>query len=200
MPRIEYEPLPRVFYARDTISVAKELLGKLLVRVIDKNIILSGMIVETEAYTLNDPASHAFKGINNRNRIMFGDVGYAYVYLIYGNHYCFNVVAKDSSMSAGAVLIRALQPIDGIDVMQKVSRSGGGRDDRIASGPGRLTKALSIGKEHNGIDLTVRGPLYIAHYVNIDKEYIVATKRIGITKATDKLWRFIVKDNKYVSK
>jgi DNA-3-methyladenine glycosylase len=195
MPKVEYDPLPRAFYARDTVSVAKELLGKLLVRVIDEKIVLSGMIVETEAYTSDDPASHAFKGISKRNMVMFGDVGYAYVYFIYGNHYCFNAVAKDPSMSAGAVLVRALQPIDGIDFMQKVRG-----DDRITSGPGRLTRALFIGKEHNGIDLTVKGPLYIAYYANIDKEYIVATKRIGITKARDKPWRFIVKDNKYVSK
>jgi DNA-3-methyladenine glycosylase len=197
MPKVEYDPLPRAFYARDTVSVAKELLGKLLVRVIDEKIVLSGMIVETEAYTSDDPASHAFKGISKRNMVMFGDVGYAYVYFIYGNHYCFNAVAKDPSMSAGAVLVRALQPIDGIDFMQKVRVRG---DDRITSGPGRLTRALFIGKEHNGIDLTVKGPLYIAYYANIDKEYIVATKRIGITKARDKPWRFIVKDNKYVSK
>lgn len=195
--QLGYEPLPRAFYARDTVRVAKDLLGKLLVRVIDGKV-LSGMIVETEAYTTDDPASHAYKGISKRNRVMFGDVGYAYVYFIYGNHYCLNVVAKDLSMSAGAVLIRALEPVDGIEVMIRNSNSI--NVDKVTSGPGRLTRALLISKEYNGIDLTVRGPLYIADYTSIDDMHIIATSRIGISKARDRLWRFIVKGNRYLSK
>ncbi len=195
--QLGYEPLPRAFYARDTVRVAKDLLGKLLVRVIDGKV-LSGMIVETEAYTADDPASHAYKGISKRNRVMFGDVGYAYVYFIYGNHYCLNVVAKDLSMSAGAVLIRALEPVDGIEVMIRNSNSI--NVDKVTSGPGRLTRALLISKEYNGIDLTVRGPLYIADYTSIDDMHIIATSRIGISKARDRLWRFIVKGNRYLSK
>lgn len=189
--------MPRAFYARDTVRIAKDLLGKLLVRVIDGKV-LSGIIVETEAYTADDPASHAYRGISKRNRVMFGDVGYAYVYFIYGNHYCLNVVAKDPSMSAGAVLIRALEPVDGIEVMIRNSNSI--NMDKVTSGPGRLTRALLISKEYNGIDLTVRGPLYIADYTSIDDMHIIATSRIGISKARDRLWRFIVKGNRYLSK
>ncbi len=195
--QLGYEPLPRAFYARDTVRIAKDLLGKLLVRVIDGKV-LSGIIVETEAYTADDPASHAYRGISKRNRVMFGDVGYAYVYFIYGNHYCLNVVAKDPSMSAGAVLIRALEPVDGIEVMIRNSNSI--NMDKVTSGPGRLTRALLISKEYNGIDLTVRGPLYIADYTSIDDMHIIATSRIGISKARDRLWRFIVKGNRYLSK
>jgi DNA-3-methyladenine glycosylase len=191
-----YEPLPREFYARDTVDVAKELLGKLLIRVIDGRV-LSGIIVETEAYKDSiDEASHAYRGISKRNRVMFGEVGHAYVYFIYGNHYCLNAVARDSDSRAGAVLIRALEPVDGIEMMHRSSRY----NDRVASGPGRLTRALMIGKEHNGLDLTIRGSLYIAHYRDISSDSISSTQRIGITKAKDRLWRFMIKGNRYVSR
>ncbi len=191
-----YEPLPRAFYARDTLEVARELLGKLLIRVID-GIVLSGIIVETEAYKDSiDEASHAYRGISKRNMLMFGEVGYAYIYLIYGNHYCLNAVARDSDSRAGAVLIRALEPVDGIETMHRLSRY----NDRVASGPGRLTRALMISKEHNGLDLTVVGSLYIAYYRDISSDSIISTQRIGITKAKDRLWRFIIKGNRYISR
>ncbi len=197
--QLAYEPLPRAFYARDTVRVARDLLGKLLVRVMDGKV-LSGMIVETEAYTADDPASHAYKGMSKRNRVMFGDVGYAYIYFIYGNHYCLNVVAKDPSVSAGAVLIRALEPVDGIEVMVRVRGGKHTGADKVTTGPGRLTRALSITKEYNGMDLTTKGPLYIAYYNSIEDEHVLATSRIGISKARDRLWRFIVKGNRYISK
>ncbi|MEM4611990.1 MAG: DNA-3-methyladenine glycosylase [Candidatus Nitrosocaldus sp.] len=192
--------LSRKFYARDTVEVAKSLLGKVLVRVIDGNI-LSGMIVETEAYTRDDPASHAYRGVTARNKVMFGDVGHAYVYFIYGNHYCLNVVAKSKDMEAGAVLIRAVEPIQGIEVMMR-NRGGyarGIRVEMLTNGPGKLTQALSIDSRHNGLDLTVGGELYIEEGKSISDRDIVATGRIGISEGTDRLWRFMIRDNRFVS-
>ena len=114
--------LPRSFYSQDTITVAKNLLGKRIVRKID-NTELSGVISETEAYRhKDDPASHAFRKITERNKVMFGEVGKAYVYFTYGMHYCFNVVAKNSKFDAGAVLIRSIVPEKGIEIMQKTER------------------------------------------------------------------------------
>lgn len=191
--------LSREFYSRDTVEVAKSLLGKILVRVIDGNI-LSGMIVETEAYTRDDPASHAYRGITARNKVMFEDVGYAYVYFIYGNHYCLNVVAKSKDMEAGAVLIRAVEPIQGIEFMiRNRVRSARIRIEMLTNGPGKLTKALSIDSRHNGLDLTVGGELYIEEGRSISDRDVVATRRIGISEGIDKPWRFIMRDNRFVS-
>lgn len=191
--------LSREFYSRDTVEVAKSLLGKMLVRVIDGNI-LSGMIVETEAYTRDDPASHAYRGVTARNKVMFGDVGHAYVYFIYGNHYCLNVVAKSKDMEAGAVLIRAVEPIQGIEfMMRNRGRSARISIEMLTNGPGKLTKALSIDSRHNGLDLTVGGELYIEEGQSIKDRDIVATGRIGISEGIDRLWRFIIRDNRFVS-
>ncbi len=192
--------LGREFYARDTVEVAKSLLGKMLVRIIDHNI-LSGIIVETEAYTRDDPASHAYRGMTARNSVMFGEVGYAYVYFIYGNHYCLNVVAKKKDVEAGAVLIRAIEPIHGIDVMARNrSATKGIKVEMLTNGPGKLTRALGIDSRHNGLDLTVDGELYIAEGYSVYDTDIVATKRIGVSEGIDRLWRFMIKGNRFVSK
>lgn len=191
--------LGREFYARDTVEVAKSLLGKMLVRIIDHNI-LSGIIVETEAYTRDDPASHAYRGMTARNSAMFGEVGHAYVYFIYGNHYCLNVVAKKKDMDAGAVLIRAIEPIHGIDVMARNRSATKNKVEMLTNGPGKLTRALSIDSRHNGLDLTVNGELYIAEGYNVSDTDIIATKRIGISEGNDRHWRFIIKGNRFVSK
>ncbi len=112
--------LPREFYLKNTVIVAKNLLGKRIVRKIGRHVV-SGIITETEAYRhKDDPASHAFREITDRNKVMFGDVGMAYVYFTYGMHYCFNVVAKNSKIEAGAVLIRAIQPEKGIKKCKKI--------------------------------------------------------------------------------
>lgn len=189
--------LDRGFYARDTVNVAKDLLGKILVRRLNDHI-LSGMIVETEAYrSSDDPASHSYRGMTNRNRVMFGEVGYSYVYFTYGMYYCLNIVAKDADTKAGAVLIRALEPLKGIEIMKK------NRDKELynlTNGPGKLTQALKIDKSLNGIDVTKEGMLYVINGYKIDKEKIEATPRIGIKTALDKHWRFYIKDNKFVSK
>lgn len=178
--------LPREFYSKDTVTVAKNLLGKRIIRKIGRYKI-SGIITETEAYRHNDdPASHAFRKITDRNKIMFGDVGFAYVYFTYGMYFCFNVVAKDPKKAAGAVLIRAIEPEKGIKVMQK--NRGIQNLKNLTNGPAKLAQALDITKEHYGIDLTKKSKLYITEGIKSKK--ITASQRIGITKATDNLWNF----------
>ena len=181
--------LPREFYSKDTITVAKNLLGKRIIRKIGRNKI-SGIITETEAYRHDDdPASHAFRKITDRNKIMFGDVGFAYVYFTYGMHFCFNVVAKDPKKAAGAVLIRAIEPEKGIKIMQK--NRGIRNLKNLTNGPAKLAQALDITKEHYGLDLTKKSKLYITE--GIKSEKITASQRIGITKAVDNLWNFKIK-------
>lgn len=178
--------LPRTFYSRDTVIVAKSLLGKKIVRKIGKHE-MSGIITETEAYRHNDdPASHAFRKITERNKVMFDDVGKAYVYFTYGMHYCFNVVARNSKFEAGAVLIRAIMPEKGIEIMEK----NRGTNDRkkLTNGPAKVTQALGITKEHYGVDLTTDSELFIIEGKKFEK--IIASPRIGIKNATDRLWNF----------
>lgn len=173
--------LPRRFYSRDTTLVAKELLGKRIVRKIGKDKI-SAIITETEAYS-DDPASHAYRGMTQRNKVMFGKVGIAYVYFIYGMHYCFNIVAKDDS-KAGAVLIRAAMPEFGIDIMKKNRNN----HKDISDGPAKLSQALQITKKQYGVDLTSSSELYITSGIKADK--ILAGPRVGISQATDLQWNF----------
>ena len=181
--------LPREFYLKNTVIVAKNLLGKRIVRKIGRCII-SGIIIETEAYRhKDDPASHAFRKITDRNKVMFGDVGIAYVYFTYGMHYCFNVVAKNPKIKAGAVLIRAIQPEKGIQMIQE--NRGDVNYANLTNGPAKLTQALKITKEHYGIDLTKHSKLFITNGIKPAK--ILASPRIGIKEATDKLWNFKIK-------
>lgn len=189
-----YRPLPRSFFARNTVDVARELLGHLLVHETARGV-LAGRIVEVEAYRgPRDPASHAYR-LTSRSRIMWGKPGIAYVYFTYGNHYCLNVVTEREG-SAGAVLFRAIEPLVGVDLMRANRRV---RDDRlIASGPGRLTQALGIGRMQNGADLT-RPPLCLA-YGRQGRPVIEASPRIGIRAATARPWRFSVSGNGFVSK
>lgn len=197
------------FYARSTELVAESLLGKTLVRLIvntsGKLERLSGMIIETEAYGFkNDPASHAYRGLTSRNAAMYGEVGRAYVYFIYGSQYCVNVSARSNELGAGAVLIRALQPLEGIDIMKSLRKTD--HFLSLTSGPGKLTQALSITNVLNGEDMTdSNSRLHIEEGIN--PVAIVTTKRIGISQAVDKEWRFILPDatverylNKYASR
>ena len=178
--------LPKKFYQEDTVIVAKNLLGKKLVRKIG-NYEMSGIIIETEAYRhKDDPASHAFIKITNRNKVMFGDVGIAYVYFTYGMHYCFNVVAKNFKTHAGAVLIRGIKPNKGITRMQKNRNIENLKE--IANGPAKLTQSLEITKEHYGLDLTKKSKIYITEGLEIGK--ITKSTRIGIKKGKEKLWNF----------
>lgn len=178
--------LPREFYSKDTVTVAKNLLGKRLVRKIGR-LEISGIITETEAYRhKDDPASHAYRKITERNKVMFGDVGFAYVYFTYGMHFCFNVVAKNSKTPAGAVLIREIEPEKGIKVMQE--NRGNVNLKNLTNGPAKLAQALAITKEQYGADLTKKSKLYISEGIKPKK--INASPRIGIRNAMDKLWNF----------
>ena len=178
--------LPKKFYQRDTVIVAKELLGKKLTRKIG-NYEISGIISETEAYRhKDDPASHAFRSITNRNKVMFGEVGIAYVYFTYGMHYCFNVVAKKMKTPAGAVLIRGIIPKKGIKKMQENRNIENLKN--LTNGPAKLTQALEITKKHYGIDLTKKSKLYIEEGLEIKK--IKKSTRIGIKNGKEMLWNF----------
>jgi len=193
-PRI---PLERSFYERDTVPVAKDLLGKLLVRRLGATV-LEGMIVEVEAYRGNDdPASHAYRGITRRNRVMFGQPGHAYVYFTYGMHYCLNVTTEPIGQP-GAVLIRAAQPLRGIDRMMKERRTQRIKD--LANGPAKLTQAFDITKALNGYDLTLGKRLYIGEGDNPEPTHIVSTSRIGIRVGLEKPWRFLIQGNPFVSR
>jgi len=168
------------------VIVAKELLGKKLTRKIG-NYEMSGTIIETEAYRhKDDPASHAFRNITDRNKVMFGEVGIAYVYFTYGMHYCFNVVAKKMKTSAGAVLIRGIVPEKGIKKMQENRNIENLKN--LTNGPAKLTQALEITKEHYGIDLTKKTELYIEEGLEIKK--IKKSPRIGIKDGKEMLWNF----------
>ena len=181
--------LPREFYSKNTVTVAKELLGKKIVRRIGKHEMI-GIISETEAYRhKDDPASHAHRKITQRNKAMFGDVGISYVYFTYGMHYCFNIVARHPKTKAGAVLIRAIQPEKGIEVMQKNRKMTDLRN--ITNGPAKLAQALKITKKEYGVDLTKKSELFITEGIKPNR--ITASSRIGIKKATNKLWNFKIK-------
>lgn len=190
-------PLSRDFYARDTVTVAQELLGKVLVRVVNDTV-LAGIIVETEGYRSDDAACHAYKGKTARTAPLFGTVGYTYVYFIYGTHFCVNLVSRDVTVPAGGVLIRALEPITGIEYMQE--KRGVTKLADLTNGPGKLTKALSITREEIGIDVTSVGSLYVGEGRVYDAADIIATPRIGISQAKDYLWRFCVRGNRWVSR
>jgi DNA-3-methyladenine glycosylase len=185
--------LKRSFYHRSAIHVARDLLGKVLIHGAT-----GGMIVETEAYLgLDDAASHAYRGITKRNEVMFGPPGYAYVYFIYGMYECVNMVAEPAGI-AGAVLIRALEPLLGVELMQ-IRRPGAKRLRDLASGPGKLTIALGITRALNGADVT-KGPLVVRDRRNVEPFEIAAGPRIGISKNADLPLRFTIAGNEFVSR
>lgn len=188
-----YRPLPREFFARPTILVARELIGHLMVHETPRGVLV-GRIVEVEAYRgPRDPASHAYRR-TPRSRMMWERPGTAYVYFTYGHHFCANVVTEPGGM-AGAVLFRALEPLAGLEVMRANRKV---TDDRLlCAGPGRLTQAMGIAREHNGADFT-RPPLYLARG-RARRMAVAAGPRIGIAVARARLWRFYVKGSPYVS-
>jgi DNA-3-methyladenine glycosylase len=192
--------LPRNFYDRDPRLVGPELLGKILVRR-DGRKLLTGRIVEVEAYLgAEDPAAHASIGKTLRNAVLFGPPGYAYVYFIYGNHYCLNVSCLPDDVPGG-ILFRALEPILGMEAMFKLRGIAESSDlRRLTRGPGRLAAAFGITRERdNGKDLTDSlSDLYIADDGAPPPEVLI-TKRIGIKKAADMPLRYIVPGNRFVS-
>ncbi|OGW86191.1 MAG: 3-methyladenine DNA glycosylase [Omnitrophica bacterium RIFCSPHIGHO2_02_FULL_46_11] len=187
--------LDRHFYERNTQVVAFELIGKVLVFK-ENGTKISGKIVETEAYFgAKDPASHAYRGMTPRNRVMFGAPGVSYVYFTYGNHHCLNVVTEKEG-TAGAVLIRALEPMEGIELMKK--RRGKANEEQLTNGPGKLTQAFGITREHSGINLT-SGSFYIGETGDQEFLSIQTAKRIGISRAKDELLRFYLSTSDHVS-
>jgi DNA-3-methyladenine glycosylase len=192
--------LTRSFYDRDPRTVGPDLLGKILVRREGRKL-LAGRIVEVEAYLgAEDPAAHASVGKTARNAVLFGPPGYAYVYFIYGNHYCLNVSCLPDG-TPGGILFRAVEPIHGMEAMFKLRGIEESSDlRRLTRGPGRLAAAFGITRERdNGEDLTSsRSGLYIAED-GAPRPEVLITKRIGIKKAADMPLRYIVPGNRFVS-
>jgi len=193
--------LPRTFYDRDPRLVGPALLGKILVRRQGRKK-LTARIVEVEAYLgAEDPAAHASNGKTARNAVLFGPPGHAYVYFIYGNHYCLNLSCLPDGVPGG-ILFRALEPIDGISEMFKLRGIAPDSDPRkLASGPGRMAAAFGITRERdNGKDLTsARSDLYIADDGRRSPE-VLTTKRIGIKKAVEMPLRYVLAENRFVSR
>lgn len=203
-------------------EAAQKLLGQYIVRVLSDGTQLSAQIVETEAYHESDPASHTYRGQTPRNTVMFGPAGKAYVYFTYGMHYCFNVTSSREG-EGSAVLIRALEPLEGTNIMRRNRFQGATsetasrvarervhqaeystelsrRDMRhLCSGPAKLTQALQIDRELNGHDLQ-QPPLQLVPGEEVNEPDIVTTSRIGISRATDTPWRFYIRSNPHVSK
>jgi len=181
--------LSRNFYSRDTKTVAKELLGKIIVHKKCK-----GKIVETEAYLgRKDPGAIGSRKVKNIPKSLLLSPGHSFVYFTYGNHWMFNIIAKESLL--GAVLIRALEPLEGIELMKK--RRGTKEIKNLTNGPGKLTSAFGIDKSHDGLHL-IGDDLFLED--NREKFKIVTTTRIGLSKGQDKLLRYYIKDNEFVSK
>jgi DNA-3-methyladenine glycosylase len=184
--------LPRSFYMRPTIDVARALLGQVVAHGET-----AGIIVETEAYLGGDDlASHSAAGITDRTRVIFGPPGHAYIYLSYGMHDCLNIVAEPAG-TPGCVLIRAIEPVAGLDIM-RLRRPSARSDRDLASGPGKLTRALGITRAMSGRDMT-RGDLVVRARPTEGIE-IAVTPRIGITKCADWPLRYFIKGNKFVSR
>lgn len=188
--------LDRAFYDRDTESVARDLLGAVLVCRTDEGT-ASGIIVETEAYIgEEDPACHASAGRTRRTEPLYSRPGLSYVYFIYGVHWCFNAVTRAEGLPS-AVLVRALEPLDGIELM-RARRGPRINDVNLTNGPGKLCAALGIDRQMNGVSLQT-GPLVIRAGESIPDANIATTKRIGITKAADWPLRYYIKENPFVS-
>ena len=188
--------LDRRFYERPPPEVARDLLGKIILHKLGAEP-LAGRIVETEAYLgQGDRAAHSARGRTRRTSVLFGPPGHAYVYLCYGMYECLNLVAEPDGQ-AGCVLIRALEPVCGLDEMQR-RRPKALRPRDLASGPGKLTLALGISREHNGADVT-RGSLTVRAPRSVEPFEVVTSKRIGILVSQDLPLRFSIKDNEHVS-
>ena len=191
------QPLSRKFYLQRAVEAARNLLGKTFVRR-DGRKVLAVKIVETEAYHENgDPSCHAYKGKTKRNEVMFGAPGHLYVYFTYGMHYCMNVVVEEEN-TAAAVLIRAGEIIEGIDII-KTNRGERHKLKDLTNGPAKLCEALNITTKENGITL-LKSDIVITNGPVISDDDVVQTTRIGISEGRDLPWRFYIKDNEFVSK
>lgn len=189
-------PLVRSFFARPTLVVARDLIGCVLVHDSPEGRTV-GTIVEAEAYGYDDPGSHANRGQTPRNAPMFEEPGHAYVYFTYGMHFCLNAVAHTPGVP-GAVLLRAVEPLEGLDLMRQ--RRGAGIKDRdLARGPGRLTQSFGLHRDHNRLELT-RKPLYICMGERYPEEAIIAGPRVGLGSTQDgRAWRYRVTGSPWTS-
>jgi len=189
--------LPRSFFARPSPEVGPDLLGRILVRKVGDGTLLTARIVEAEAYQEDDPASHSFRGRSNRTEVMFGPPGHAYVYFTYGMHHCMNVVTG-STGEGSAVLLRAAEPLEGLEEM---ARRRGTNDPRaLCSGPGRLCQALGIDRAENGLDLVRGRLLWLLEGAPVAPSTISVGPRVGITSGTERPWRFSVQGDRFVSR
>jgi DNA-3-methyladenine glycosylase len=199
-----HSTLPRSFYLRPTLTVAKDLLGRYLLRRIGRTLLI-GKIVEVEAYLGElDPASHAFRGRTKRNEVMFERGGNLYVYFTYGMHFCCNVVTEEKGKGR-AVLLRAVEPVGGIDLMARhrglediSDGSAQGSLLQLTNGPAKLCEAFRIRREQNGADLLGR-EIFIARGDAVRRGQIVSGPRIGIKSGKEKRWRFCLRGNPFVS-
>jgi len=194
--------LPRKFYIRPVLTLAKDLLGKVLIKK-DGNLVFAGRIIEVEAYDGNiDKASHSFNGKTKRNEVMFNEGGYFYVYFTYGAHFCCNVVTGKQNHGA-AVLIRGIEPLQGINQMieNRFGRELKSEKEiyNLTSGPGKVCKAFGFNREHSGLDLT-NSSVFIVNRPKLKKNIIGVSKRIGITKSVSLPWRFFEIGNPYLSR
>jgi len=201
----ERAQLRREFFARDTLVVARELLGARLVRILDGQR-LSGLIVECEAYVgQEDSACHASRGRTPRNAVMYGPPGHAYVYFTYGMHWMLNVVTEREGFPA-AILVRALQPLEGIEVMRSLRQARGRprKDGELTNGPAKLTQALAIDKAFDGADLVLGDTLWLEQVEPMAEGAVQSGPRIGIRYADEKdrglPWRFWIRGHPYVSR
>ena len=191
-----HKRLRRADLPQATLELARFLIGKLLVRELDDGTVLTGRIVETEAYGIDDPASHAYRGETKRNRTMFERHAHAYVYLIYGTSYCLNVSTEARGVGA-AVLIRALEPLSGLERMRERRGRPGLRDDELARGPGNLCRAFGIGPAEDGLDLD-DDPRLILSDDGVAPE-VGTSVRIGLTRAVERPHRFYARGSRAVS-
>lgn len=196
-------PLPRAFYQRPVIDLAQALLGTQLISQLDDRL-ASGVIVETEAYGgPADLASHARAGLTRRTATMFGPAGHAYVYLVYGMHQCLNVVAEREG-EAGAVLLRALQPVDGAELMRERRRRPSDPAERLAAGPARLAQAMGVTRALDGHDLTIGRELWLAEGDGAPRSEVASGPRIGVDYAgagwAERPWRFWLRDHPAISR
>jgi len=192
--KTDHAPLSRAALPVDTAVLARYLIGKIVVRRLSEGIV-SGRIVETEAYIVDDAAGHGYRGMTPRNRSLFLERGHAYVYLAYGVSWMLNVSGGRPGMGVG-VLIRALEPLEGVPIMQMNRGVASLRD--LARGPGRLAAALRIDRRLDGIDLCQKGPLWLARGGRKTGD-IGESKRIGITKDADRVLRFYLRASPFVS-
>jgi DNA-3-methyladenine glycosylase len=189
--------LQRSFYARPSTDVAPDLLGRVLVRRLEGGTRLAARIVETEAYQQDDPASHSFRGRTPRNGVMFGPAGYLYVYFTYGMHHCMNVVTGADGVGS-AVLLRAAEPLEGLDEMARLRGHRPARE--LCSGPARLCAAFGVDRSHDGTDLVAAGSMWVEPGDGGGAGPVTAGVRVGISAGLDRAWRFSIEGDPWVSR